>query len=390
MKLNQHVKFSSNIDLSQHTTANNKLVYQLYGVIIHKGLSLESGHYYSYVRNDKNHKWYKMNDTSVLEVHKDEVLSAQAYMLFFKHSPGTYLSKHNSTNNFIFYPQITPHTAESCKNQYNCNETNNQPPNQVHFNNPSGHHQVSCHQPKLHQFRTATQLQKQTTPHTSNPTPHQYNNIQSENAPNKTSTLYHTTSKVNATNNFTLAPQNKSPSADSTRELWTKHKHWNEKMLFHSSYRKKALRKLQKLTISERIELQSRGIDQSELEYTAEPLDVEGIIYAILHVPSYKIYAGRSINSAYNRFKRHWNQRFELEGRSGNLHRAMSRQTVWNFLIWPLEKIDVALYTDKNGRNRKAFDRAASVRERAWILKLQSLFPRGFNRYLPLQHLKSR
>ena len=47
------------------------------------------------------------------------------------------------------------------------------------------------------------------------------------------------------------------------------------------------------------------------------------------------------------------------------------------FLIEPLEKINVALYADKNGRNHKAFDRAASAQERAWTLKLQSLFPRA-------------
>ena len=43
-----------------------------------------------------------------------------------------------------------------------------------------------------------------------------------------------------------------------------------------------------------------------------------------------------------------------------------------------------------NGPQFKAFERAAAVRERTWILKLCSLFPQGFNQRLPLKRFKTR
>ena len=50
-------------------------------------------------------------------------------------------------------------------------------------------------------------------------------------------------------------------------------------------------------------------------------------------------------------------------------------------MVWPLEKIDSMLYKDAHNRDRerKKFRRAATHRERFWIQKINSLFPRGFN-----------
>ncbi len=41
-------------------------VYDLYGVIIHRG-SLNRGHYYSYCKNNDNQKWYLFDDELVRE-----------------------------------------------------------------------------------------------------------------------------------------------------------------------------------------------------------------------------------------------------------------------------------------------------------------------------------
>lgn len=51
------------------TTSNTKpssLLYDLYGVIVHRG-SLNRGHYYSYCKNDHNNKWYLFDDELVRE-----------------------------------------------------------------------------------------------------------------------------------------------------------------------------------------------------------------------------------------------------------------------------------------------------------------------------------
>ena len=93
------------------------------------------------------------------------------------------------------------------------------------------------------------------------------------------------------------------------RVNWKSHAQWNTNMLCHQTYRKKSLRKLQSFTAQERLKLEERGIDQTIFEKSTCPLEIEGVIYAIVHVPSNKIYVGQSINSAYQRLKNHWRDR---------------------------------------------------------------------------------
>lgn len=60
-------------------------VYDLYGVIVHKGFSRSSGHYYSYCRGfESGDQWYLMNDSIVSPLSGvDEALGKQAYILFY-------------------------------------------------------------------------------------------------------------------------------------------------------------------------------------------------------------------------------------------------------------------------------------------------------------------
>ena len=55
-------------------------------------------------------------------------------------------------------------------------------------------------------------------------------------------------------------------------------------------------------------------------------------------------------------------------------------------MVWPFEKIDIMLdkAAHNRDRERKNYFRAATHRERFWIQNINSLFPRGFNIYLPL------
>ena len=111
---------------------------------------------------------------------------------------------------------------------------------------------------------------------------------------------------------------------------------------------------------------------------------VSGVIYAIIHIPSNKIYVGQTIQECYLRFKGHWHDRCNADWRNINLHRLMRKQRINNFVIWPLEVIDKALYYQNGTPNLIAFRRAATIRERFWIQRLQTMRPKGLNCRVPL------
>ncbi|MBA0752949.1 hypothetical protein Gogos_021156 [Gossypium gossypioides] len=56
--------------------------YSLFGTIVHSGSSLESGHYYAYIK-DAIGRWYCCNDSFVSLSTLQEVLSEKVYILFF-------------------------------------------------------------------------------------------------------------------------------------------------------------------------------------------------------------------------------------------------------------------------------------------------------------------
>jgi len=58
---------------------------RLFAVIVHRGTTSHSGHYYAYIQDmDRSNQWWKMDDASVVSVTRDEVLRAEAYMLFYR------------------------------------------------------------------------------------------------------------------------------------------------------------------------------------------------------------------------------------------------------------------------------------------------------------------
>ena len=58
-------------------------IYDLYGVCNHSGGGGGGGHYTAFIKN-ANGKWYNFNDTNVIEIHKDNVISAMSYCLFYR------------------------------------------------------------------------------------------------------------------------------------------------------------------------------------------------------------------------------------------------------------------------------------------------------------------
>ena len=132
------------------------------------------------------------------------------------------------------------------------------------------------------------------------------------------------------------------------------------------------------------MELQLRGVNQELLSEPENSLFVEGVIYGIAHIPSNKVYTGQTIHSAYSRFKRHWHSRKTLDHRNRHLHRLMAKQDTRNFIVWPLEKIDLNLYSKGGQPNLKDFRRAATPRENFWVHRLRTIFPKGLNSVSPI------
>ena len=60
--------------------SNQDPEYQLYGVNIHSG-DTDMGHYYSYVKNQCDNRWYNYNDDKITHINK--VQTSEAYMLFY-------------------------------------------------------------------------------------------------------------------------------------------------------------------------------------------------------------------------------------------------------------------------------------------------------------------
>ncbi|KAL0366371.1 UNVERIFIED_CONTAM: Ubiquitin carboxyl-terminal hydrolase 16 [Sesamum radiatum] len=85
-KLNKAVKFPEVLNLAPYMsgTSDKCPIYQLYGIVVHLDVmnSAVSGHYVCYIKNNEG-RWYKADDSMVRAVDLENVLSQEAYMLFY-------------------------------------------------------------------------------------------------------------------------------------------------------------------------------------------------------------------------------------------------------------------------------------------------------------------
>ncbi|KAK9006175.1 hypothetical protein V6N11_035220 [Hibiscus sabdariffa] len=85
-KIDKHVVFPLELDLQPYTSvnqmSNEELKYQLYAVVKHSGFRPTSGHYVCYIRSSPD-TWHNFNDSTVTSVEAEEVLSEEAYILFY-------------------------------------------------------------------------------------------------------------------------------------------------------------------------------------------------------------------------------------------------------------------------------------------------------------------
>ena len=75
-----------NLDLHKYinNTENLECIYNLIGVINHKGSLQEYGHYYAFVKNPIKKKWYKIDDSNVTTLKTSEIVNQNAYVLFYE------------------------------------------------------------------------------------------------------------------------------------------------------------------------------------------------------------------------------------------------------------------------------------------------------------------
>ncbi|CAO3599546.1 unnamed protein product [Absidia cylindrospora] len=100
-KVTKDIQYTETLDMAPYVSKEVKCpsaIYQLYAVLVHLGYGCDSGHYFAYVKAPDG-KWFRMDDEDVSPVSLKEVLSQQAYMLFYTseksstHIPDTKVNK---------------------------------------------------------------------------------------------------------------------------------------------------------------------------------------------------------------------------------------------------------------------------------------------------------
>jgi ubiquitin carboxyl-terminal hydrolase 36/42 len=84
-KISKQVEFDPVLDLSPYMSQRptTPAVYDLYGVLVHQGHSMHSGHYFCFVKGGANGDWHKFDDTRVNLTAERNVLGQSAYILFY-------------------------------------------------------------------------------------------------------------------------------------------------------------------------------------------------------------------------------------------------------------------------------------------------------------------
>ncbi|KAJ3201800.1 hypothetical protein HDU82_007868 [Entophlyctis luteolus] len=110
-KITKMITFQEKLDLQPFMyKADSRVVYDLYGVLVHSGHSCNSGHYYSFVKAP-NGIWFLKNDSEVRQVSISKVLEQHAYILFYTSrnstpSPETFTSFLSEKKTLPFNPSI--------------------------------------------------------------------------------------------------------------------------------------------------------------------------------------------------------------------------------------------------------------------------------------------
>lgn len=97
IKVNNMIAYPKKLNIQNYYCSTDNGEYELYGIINHMGRTLNSGHYYSYIREPVREienleetitygdQWYECNDSHVGTIEEDKAMTSNnAYMLFYQ------------------------------------------------------------------------------------------------------------------------------------------------------------------------------------------------------------------------------------------------------------------------------------------------------------------
>lgn len=103
-----------------------RLKYKLYATIVHSGMNIDSGHYYTYAVNEED-EWFKFNDNHISRSSLSEVKSLNSfntpYILFYE-----LLGEDKIADNAIMYPADMESTAKHPPTNEICRKRKAEPP----------------------------------------------------------------------------------------------------------------------------------------------------------------------------------------------------------------------------------------------------------------------
>jgi len=82
-KLDEHVAFQEQLDLTPYCVCTDPVKYQLISVVVHNGRN-GNGHYSTYRRNLFQNSWFHLSDEVVRCAKINEVLNSKAYLLLYE------------------------------------------------------------------------------------------------------------------------------------------------------------------------------------------------------------------------------------------------------------------------------------------------------------------
>ena len=135
--------------------------------------------------------------------------------------------------------------------------------------------------------------------------------------------------------------------------FWETHLLWNYSMLNQTHYRKRVLQTLQTCTAQSNIMLQQPSIFQ-----------LTGMIYAMVHLPTNKLFVIATQKNLRASFKQHW---YSAQLRNTKFHQAIAKGKLREVMIWPLET--TANYSVQDINNKKKFWIRTLLKPKIWVRK---------------------
>ncbi|GAV78508.1 UCH domain-containing protein [Cephalotus follicularis] len=81
-KIREWITFPLSLDMVPYSSASESMDYNLYGMIVHKGIYASLAHYYAFIHSSSS--WYKLDDEDFSPVSEQEVLKQEMYILFYR------------------------------------------------------------------------------------------------------------------------------------------------------------------------------------------------------------------------------------------------------------------------------------------------------------------